>query len=60
MREFLVLGIVAGRYKCIGKDLQPFWRSTEPPEAWFDATTVSVAKGNKISLTEAYLTAHPI
>lgn len=59
MRNYLVLDIVAGRYKCIGKDLHIFWRDTEPPEEWFDATTVSVAKGNEISLTQAFYTAHP-
>lgn len=55
-RQHLVLDIVAGRYKFIGKDLVILWRSDEPPESWFDATTVSIAKGNKISLTEAFFT----
>lgn len=54
--QFLVLDIVAGRYKCIGNDLQPFWVTNEPSEDWFDPTTVSIAKGNEISLTEAYFT----
>lgn len=55
-RQFLVLDIVAGRYKCIGKDLVVFSQGKEPPESWFDPTTVSIAKGNEISLTEAFIT----
>ena len=64
VREFLVLDVqrVANgfRYKCIGKDLVVFYTATEPQERWFDATTVSVSKGNGISLTSAYMTAHRI
>lgn len=55
-RQFLVLDIVAGRYKCIGKDLVIFDQGNEPPESWFDPTTVSIAKGNEISLSEAFIT----
>lgn len=59
MRTHLVLDVAHGRYKCIGQDLVIFYQYVEPPESWFDATTVSVAKGNDISLTEAFRTAHP-
>ena len=56
-RDHLVLEYIAGRYKVITSDgLNIVWCNDEPPESWFDATTVSIAKGNDISLTEAFLT----
>lgn len=55
-RKFLVIDIQQGRYKCIGTDLVPFYRHTEPPADWFNATVQAIAKGNDISLTEAFYT----
>lgn len=55
-RQFLVLDIQNGRYRCIGKDLVIFYRHTEPPAEWFNPTVQAIAKGNKISLTEAFYT----
>lgn len=55
-RQFLVLDIQNGRYKCIGRDLVIFYQHVEPPAAWFDATVQAIAIGNKISLTEAFYT----
>lgn len=59
-REKLVIGIIPTkqgyRYKVIGRDLIPAYAHVEPPKSWFDATTQAIAKGNKITLTEAYFT----